>query len=411
MNDDYDFDGRESGTGTIIGVLILSAILVASTVGLMWYLQGPFVGRKMLVTLVAPVGLMWLLFFVIAMTATFTKQKFLAALGWLSLVALSTFGNDSFASGLMESLEKGNPRYQFAEGESFDYGFVLGGGMEFKKSGEIDFNAANERIFEAVELYRNGHIKKLAFTGSPFLWKQDQQHFDATSGEPKKDSKDQNAEQSSEEEKKQKNMEDLNQKTIEEGLDLGYRFSRHVRTVAYRTQEKEDLPPIAESEDKMELEVLDKNEDSKQDNAEKPASDQNKDLPKKQDSDSAAQKPEKQDRFETKNDEEIWTAKLISLGVKKEDIIFLSGRNTFEEMFRIDEFLKDKPDATSALITSAWHMNRASKLGRQQALKLTSVPVDFRTGPKQTNPIFFLPNSEAFQESSSALKEIVAAWF
>ena len=71
---------------------------------------------------------------------------------------------------------------------------------------------------------------------------------------------------------------------------------------------------------------------------------------------------------------------LVRLGVSPEQIEIHGGRNTSEEMRLLAEVLKDRNEPVG-LLTSAWHMTRASRLARASGLNVTPLPADFWTSP------------------------------
>lgn len=174
MYEDYEFDGKESGASTIIGVVILCLVILGGAYALIYYLQGAFAGRQFLSALLSPVGLFWLVFLIGAMTATFTKQRFLAALLWLSMIGLSLIGNQTIANNLIAGLESTHQPVEVSKLEEMQYGFVLGGAAKVALNRQIDLNSAGERVTEAIQLYKAGKIKHLVFSGSPFLYQDDE---------------------------------------------------------------------------------------------------------------------------------------------------------------------------------------------------------------------------------------------
>jgi uncharacterized SAM-binding protein YcdF (DUF218 family) len=174
MYEDYEFDGKESGASTIIGVMILCLVILGGAYGLIYYLQGAFAGRQFLSALLSPVGLFWLVLLIGAMTATFTKQRFLAALLWLSMIGLSLIGNRTIANNLVSGLESTHQPVEVSKLEEMQYGFVLGGSAKVVLNRQIDLNSAGERVTEAIRLHKAGKIKHLVFTGSPFLYQDDE---------------------------------------------------------------------------------------------------------------------------------------------------------------------------------------------------------------------------------------------
>lgn len=355
MYDDYEFDGQESGASTIIGVFILCALILGGAVGLIWYLQGPFVGGKFIEALVSPLGILWSMLFAGAMVATFTKQKFLAVLLWVMMLGLSMLGNASVANNLISGLEEPQRKNIELDAEQvFDYGFVLGGGMELNRFQTLDFNAAGERVSSAIKLYKQGKIKHLVFAGSPFLFDDD--------------------------ERKARAAEDL----------PGPEVSKPVANE--ESQDSDSAEP-----DESLIEDLDTGEPSSG-----PAA--------QVESDDAAAATANPAATNQSSYETAMREMLSQMGVAESDFSFIGGRTTAEEVLRIDEFLQDKPNTENAMITSAWHMKRAAQLRLAQGLSMKSIPVDFRSTGIVDDPAFFVPNISAFETSSVAIKEYLAGW-
>ena len=222
--------------------------------------------------------------------------------------------------------------------------------MDMNRFEEFDFNSAGERITEAVQLYKQGKVKHLVFTGSPFLYNDD--------------------------EAKEKQSEDVgepkNSKLFslekEEGAD---------KEAGQPEAVPSDIPSSGPAAQVDGLE------------AEK----------------STVAEVDHRSVYE-----QSLRKMLQAMGVAESDYSFIGGRYTAEEMKRIDDFLKENGDVKSALITSAWHMPRAARLGLAQGLQMTNIPVDFRTKQLSEDPTFFIPKLDAFFTSSIALKEYTAAW-
>lgn len=337
MYEDYEFDGRESGASTIIGVLILSLVILGGAYGLIYYLQGAFAGRQFVSALLSPVGFFWMIFLIGAMTATFTKQRFLAVVLWLSMIGLSLLGNGTVANNLISGLEASHQPVEIAKMEEVQYGFVLGGAAKVVKNRQIDLNSAGERVTEAIRLYKAGKIKHLVFTGSPFLYQDD--------------------------EAKSKN--------------------------AVKVESSADPKP--------EPEAASGDAAPKSPENESPAAAKDAETPAMSDRSLSAY-------------EDAMRNLLTAAGVLETDYTFLGGRNTHEEMQRIDEFLADKSQGKFGLITSASHMTRAMALAHKQGLTLTALPVDFQSGPVDEDPIFFIPREGALTSSGVAIREYIGSW-
>lgn len=351
MYEDYEFDGKESGASTIIGVMILCLVILGGAYGLIYYLQGAFAGRQFLSALLSPVGLFWLVLLIGAMTATFTKQRFLAALLWLSMIGLSLIGNRTIANNLVSGLESTHQPVEVSKLEEMQYGFVLGGSAKVVLNRQIDLNSAGERVTEAIRLHKAGKIKHLVFTGSPFLYQDD--------------------------EIKSKN-------TVEVKGQDPLPSEAEAATGGAATGEA-GTGEAATGEASADV-------------AETPAT-----APPANDQTSTAERA-------LSAYEDAMQNLLTAHGVAKTDYTFLGGRYTQEEMQRIDEFLAGKPQGNFGLITSASHMSRAVTLAHKQGLTLTAIPVDFQSGPMEEDPIFFIPRAEALSSSSVAIKEYISSW-
>lgn len=399
MYDDYEFDGQESGASTIVGVLILSSLIIGGALGLIWYLQGGFVGRQFVTALLVPVGVLWLLLFFCAMVATFTKQKFLAVMLWLMLLGFSLAGNQSFSNSLIGGLEDSQANFVMADDAVYDYGFVLGGGLSVGRNNRLDFNAAGERVLDAVNYYKKGSIKHLVFTGSPFLYKDDEAKAKAAdeqaagnppadAGMPPADAGGKFGEPNdpSDAEGKGVPSESLEMPNAINGFDGGPNSSGLPGNgPSLGSAWQDDLPPPrGEGVDPIA-------EDKRLDGG--GASDNN--------------------GAEIISAYEESVRKLMKrMDVPESDYTFIGGRHTAEEMIRIDEFLADKDKSiTAAVITSAWHMPRASRLAIRQGLTLVPVPVDFRTEMSTEDPVFFIPKIDNLETTSLAIKEYIGGWF
>lgn len=366
MYDDYEFDGKESGASTIVGVLILCAVILGGAFGLIYYLQGPFAGRQFVAALLAPAGFFWLLFFVGAMVATFTKQRFLAALLWLSMIGMSLAGNKTIANNLMTGLEAAYQPIVVEQLEDMQYGFVLGGAARVAKNRQIDLNDASERVMEAIRLHKRGKIKHLVFTGSPFLHQEDEAKSKneavpaaAPAGDqPPREANDTNRE--------------VPVPTGEAGSEVGQSTAMLATPVHFTAVQPAALGA--------------------------------------QDAAAAAANDVAPERRMISAYEDAMRKLLADYGVAEANYTFLGGRYTQEEMQRIDEFLADKPAGKHGLITSASHMPRAASLAAKQGLSLVSLPVDFRSGNVEEDPIFFIPREGELLTTAAALREYVAGW-
>jgi uncharacterized SAM-binding protein YcdF (DUF218 family) len=112
---------------------------------------------------------------------------------------------------------------------------------------------------------------------------------------------------------------------------------------------------------------------------------------------------------------------LVSLGVPAEVIFRVGGENTTQEMQKLKLFFKQshegfpdsKPSEKVALITSAFHLNRAVRLaeaeGLDQQIELEPIATCFRTTPiGMLSPRKIIPDADAAADFGRALKETLA---
>lgn len=101
---------------------------------------------------------------------------------------------------------------------------------------------------------------------------------------------------------------------------------------------------------------------------------------------------------------------LVGLGVPKESIAKIGGRNTREEMVELDRYIRNfEIDVEKVgLVTSAWHMPRALRLAKRNGLELRPVPADFRSEKGFFSVLNLLPNTGSLNTVTQLSKEYLA---
>lgn len=95
---------------------------------------------------------------------------------------------------------------------------------------------------------------------------------------------------------------------------------------------------------------------------------------------------------------------LVALGVPRDAILLEEqSRNTRENAIESAKLLP--PGARVALVTSASHMSRALREMQLAGLEAHAFPTDFLVRPDEQNAWDVLPNPEALDQSSRAIKE------
>ena len=105
---------------------------------------------------------------------------------------------------------------------------------------------------------------------------------------------------------------------------------------------------------------------------------------------------------------------LQGLGVPEHAIEKLGGRNTSEEMVSLGERFGNGNQRVG-LLTSAWHLPRATRLASKNGFDPTPLPADFATGPGGTPPttgeivLSIIPQADALTTTTKMCKERLGA--
>jgi uncharacterized SAM-binding protein YcdF (DUF218 family) len=102
---------------------------------------------------------------------------------------------------------------------------------------------------------------------------------------------------------------------------------------------------------------------------------------------------------------------LAGLGIARDNLFELEGKNTFQEMQNLKVWLAENPDQQRiGVLSSAWHLPRVIRLAESNGLELIPVPADFLSQPYEASPNFLIPSSAAMETTRAALKEYLAGW-
>jgi uncharacterized SAM-binding protein YcdF (DUF218 family) len=104
---------------------------------------------------------------------------------------------------------------------------------------------------------------------------------------------------------------------------------------------------------------------------------------------------------------------LIELKVPEAAIMMLRGINTSEEAAACRQWLDELGDNQPkriGLVTSAWHLKRATALFEKNGIPVEPVPADFFLGPFRPSASMIVPSSENLEIVSIALHEYFGRW-
>ncbi len=101
---------------------------------------------------------------------------------------------------------------------------------------------------------------------------------------------------------------------------------------------------------------------------------------------------------------EIWT----KLGIPREHIQVIGGRNTSEEMVELKKIADQWQGQRFGVLTSDLHLPRAVRLARAQGLDVVPIAADVHTVILEWSLLNFLPSASNLNESSQVIYEILA---
>jgi len=95
-------------------------------------------------------------------------------------------------------------------------------------------------------------------------------------------------------------------------------------------------------------------------------------------------------------------------GIPSSQIIVTGDvENTRDEAKAVREMLTKNNTNKVILVTSAFHMPRASKLFLKEGIEVQTYPVDFKAGISNITPMDFLPSADAFSSFQFSLRELI----
>lgn len=108
----------------------------------------------------------------------------------------------------------------------------------------------------------------------------------------------------------------------------------------------------------------------------------------------------------------IWMA----LRIPEDAITTLGGGNTYEELQSLTQWLRARyptPDAAPprvGLVTSAWHLPRATRLAQTLGLEVVPIPCDFLWRRYEPDPSIIVPSADNLAVTAKVLYERLGSW-
>lgn len=99
---------------------------------------------------------------------------------------------------------------------------------------------------------------------------------------------------------------------------------------------------------------------------------------------------------------------LKDLQIPESDLLMLGGINTSEEIQQIRKWLDTLPDKENlrvGLLTSAWHLPRATALAEKNGVSVIPVPSDFASEPYVPDPGIVVPTANNLHQTATMIHE------
>jgi len=111
---------------------------------------------------------------------------------------------------------------------------------------------------------------------------------------------------------------------------------------------------------------------------------------------------------DVKTEGEILSDYAITYGIKPEQIqITTDVENTKDEAMAVKEILRKNNLNRIILVTSSFHMPRASRLFVQEGIEVQEYGVDSKVEVRSRTPMDFLPSAHAFRWTQEAVREFI----
>jgi uncharacterized SAM-binding protein YcdF (DUF218 family) len=130
--------------------------------------SGQHLGEKVLKALATPLGVVWVLLFLLGYFSLLRRRTAVGILALLAWGILTLGGNQLFSRWVVSTLEKPYLNSQFAKLGPFETVLVLGGGTSVTPQGDPQLDSAGDRLMLVARLYRAGKVERILVSGSQF---------------------------------------------------------------------------------------------------------------------------------------------------------------------------------------------------------------------------------------------------
>jgi len=109
---------------------------------------------------------------------------------------------------------------------------------------------------------------------------------------------------------------------------------------------------------------------------------------------------------------EMLKLKALEMGVPSEQILLTSiASNTAEESLAVKDLMVQNGLSDIILVTSSFHLPRATLLFDQVGIKTYPYPTDFKAANTDLDWLDFIPSAEAFRNTSNGIREYIGRFY
>jgi uncharacterized SAM-binding protein YcdF (DUF218 family) len=176
-----DIDSPTEFRSTLLRRFLFSVLSLAGLIGVLLgsvtAIHGYTMLEKTLTELVSPLGMAWVLLFLLVYISFLRRQWLPTGIGLICWLLLTLGGNSFVANWLISNLEAPYIHLDPFESGHFDAVIVLGGGTSYRSMGHSQFGDAGDRVGLAARLYHAGRCDRIICTGtSTYRTSEDEPH-------------------------------------------------------------------------------------------------------------------------------------------------------------------------------------------------------------------------------------------
>ena len=146
--------------------MVLLLFLLGLILGVIYLCTEAIVVRKVVLSLILPVGFCWLGLLTLTYFLIVNQRKWLGLLAMLMTLIYSLCGNEFVAATIAKSLEQPFSDFRVEDAQQLDVLVLLGGGTRLGPHRQSQLGSSGDRVMVALRMYLAGKTRKILCTGS-----------------------------------------------------------------------------------------------------------------------------------------------------------------------------------------------------------------------------------------------------